>query len=108
MKILGISGLDRALAFKKTHWPALEEREYRIRQGQDSAAALLVNGDLVAAAAGERFSGEKTTGAFPAAAISYCLKQAALSIDDIDVLAHAFDYSPYERLYRLVATTSNL
>ena len=51
MKILGISGFENAVPFKKKHWPNLEEREYRISQGHDSAAVLLIDGELIAAAA---------------------------------------------------------
>src|SRR5437588_8666270 len=39
----------------------LEEREYRISQGHDSAAAMVVDGKIVAAAAEERFSRKKHT-----------------------------------------------
>ena len=43
MNIIGISGLEGAVPFKKLHWPFLEEREYRISQGHDAAAALVVD-----------------------------------------------------------------
>jgi carbamoyltransferase len=101
MNILGISGLEASVPFKKAHWPGLEEREYRISQGHDSAAALLVNGECVAAAAEERFTRRKHTAAFPVEAIQYCLDQAGLELGDIDELAHGFDYSPYARLHSL-------
>ena len=59
MNILGISGIEGAIPFKKRHWPGLEEREYRISQGHDSAAALVIDGNLVAAVAEDwRISGE--------------------------------------------------
>jgi predicted NodU family carbamoyl transferase len=62
MNFLGISGLERAVPFKRERWPGLEAREYRIAQGHDSAAALVVDGELVAAAEQERFSRKKHTG----------------------------------------------
>ena len=65
MIVLGISGFENAVPFKKSHWPGLEEREYRISQGHDSAAALVVDGEIIAAAAEERFSRKKHTGSFP-------------------------------------------
>ena len=71
MKILGISGLENAVPFKRAMWPGLEEREYRIAQGMDAAAALVVDGELVAAAEQERFSRKKHTGDFPIDAIRY-------------------------------------
>ena len=47
-KVLGISGFENSIPFKKANWPGLEEREYRISQGHDSAAVLLVDGEVVA------------------------------------------------------------
>ena len=101
MKILGISGLERSVPFKKAHWPGLDKREYRIAQGMDAAAALVVDGRLVAAAEQERFSREKHTGNFPVDAIRFCLAEGGLSIDDIDELAHGFDYEPYRPLFSM-------
>ena len=65
MIVLGFSGFENAVPFKKSRWPGLEEREYRISQGHDSAAALVIDGEIVAAAAEERFSRKKHTGDFP-------------------------------------------
>src|SRR5208337_3350936 len=108
MKVIGISGLENAVPFKKAHWAGLDEREYRIVQGMDAAAALVIDGKLVAAAEQERFSGKKHTGDFPIDAIRYCLNEAGLSIDEIDVLAHGFDYAPYRGLYAGDETSSLL
>ena len=91
MNILGISGFENAMPFKRAHWPGLEEREYRISQGHDAAAALIIDGELVAAAAEERFDRQKHSAKFPIEAISYCLSEAGLSFGDIDELAHGFD-----------------
>jgi carbamoyltransferase len=99
MKVLGISGLENSMPFKKATWPGLEEREYRIAQGMDAAAALVVDGKLVAAAEQERFNGKKATGNFPIDAIRFCLKEAGIKIDEIDELAHGFNYAPYRDLY---------
>lgn len=99
MKVLGISGLENSIPFKQAMWPGLEEREYRIAQGMDAAAALVIDGKLVAAAEQERFSGKKHTGEFPIDAIRFCLAEAAISIDEIDEIAHGFDYAPYRGLY---------
>jgi len=108
MKILGISGLEKSVPFKKEHWPGLDTREYRISQGHDSAAALLVNGELIAAAAEERFSRKKHTGDFPADAIQFCLSEAGITIDDVDEIAHGFDYSPFRELYMRDPDSANL
>jgi carbamoyltransferase len=99
MNVLGVSGVDNAMSFKRAQWPDLEEREIRIVQGQDSAAALVVDGVCVAAAAEERFSRKKHTGDFPSGAIAYCLAEAGLKIEDVDEIAHGFDYSGYSWAY---------
>src|SRR3974377_820774 len=99
MNILGISGLERAVAFKKAHWPDLEEREYRISQGHDAAAALVVDGVPVAAAAEERFNRQKHSARFPKDAVAYCLNQARLELEEVDLIAHSFDYAPYQRAF---------
>jgi carbamoyltransferase len=104
--VVGISGFENSIPFKKAHWPGLEEREYRISQGHDSAAVLLVDGELVAAAAEERFSRKKHTGDFPIGAIHYCLREAGLKPDDIDEIAHGFDYAPYRAAFLLDPTTT--
>ena len=101
MNILGISGLENATTFKQSHWPDLDPREYRIVQGQDAAAALVCGGQLVGAAAEERFDGRKHSGAFPFGAASYCLAERGITINQIDEIAHGFDYSPYEKIYSL-------
>src|SRR5690348_12019399 len=99
MNILGISGLEGSVPFKKAHWPGLEEREYRISQGHDSAAALVMDGRIVAAAEEERFDRRKHSAAFPIQAIRFCLREAGIAIDQVHELAHGFDYAPYRALY---------
>jgi carbamoyltransferase len=94
MNVIGISGLDNSVAFKRRELPDLDPREYRIAQGFDSAAALVTDDDVAAAAAEERFTGEKSTGAFPRTAIRYCLEAAGLGPEDIDRIAHGFAYKP--------------
>jgi carbamoyltransferase len=108
LNILGISGFEGAIPFKKEHWPNLEEREYRISQGHDSAAALFVDGKLIAAAAEERFSRKKHTGDFPIGAISYCLAEAGVAISDVDEIAHSFDFAPHRTFYGFDPLTASL
>lgn len=100
MNVLGISGLDNSVSFKKRELPNLSSREYRIAQGFDSAAALVTSQGIQAAAAEERFTGEKATGSFPAHAIRYCLEAARLEPQDIDFVAHGFSYEPHRALYQ--------
>jgi carbamoyltransferase len=51
----------------------------------DSAACLVVDGTIVAAAQEERFTRKKHDASFPSHAVGYCLKEAGLAIDDIDI-----------------------
>ena len=108
MVILGISGLENSVAFKRDKWPGLDEREYRISQGYDAAAALVVDGVTVAAAAEERFNRRKHSGDFPSEAISFCLEQAGMQLKDVDQIAHAFDYAPYREIYSLDQVSGEL
>jgi carbamoyltransferase len=108
MKIIGVSGIDGTMDFKRRHWPDLQEREYRISQGHDSAAALVVDGELVAAVAEERINRRKHTGEFPLGAIEACLEQAGLQLSEVDEIAHSFDYGPYRLPYSLNPVSSEL
>ena len=53
----------------------------------DSAASIVVNGKLVAAAEEERFRRIKHWAGFPSESIRYCLKEAKLKLSDVDVMA---------------------
>ena len=108
MNILGFSGFENSMPFKRAHWPSLDEREYRISQGHDSAAALVVDGQVVAAVAEERFNREKHSARFPVRAIEYCLSEAGLALADVDELAHGFDYEPYRPLFSLDPVAAEL
>jgi carbamoyltransferase len=105
VNILGISGLERAMPFKRDHWPNLDAREYRISQGHDAAAALISSGVIVAAAAEERFDRFKQSAHFPVQAISWCLDKAGLKLADVDAIVHGFDYEPYREIYSLDEVT---
>src|SRR5207245_1691244 len=94
-------GFENAMPFKRAHWPGLDEREYRMSQGHDAAAALVVDGVCVAAAAEERFNRRKHSSDFPVGAIRYCLEAAGCSVTDIDEIAHGFNYVPYAAAYSI-------
>jgi carbamoyltransferase len=53
----------------------------------DSAAALVSDGDIAAAAQEERFTRKKHDPGFPQHAIEYCLSQAGLRLDQVDYIA---------------------
>ncbi|MDQ8197550.1 carbamoyltransferase [Pelagicoccus enzymogenes] len=54
----------------------------------DSAAALVVDGEIVAAAQEERFSRIKHDPSFPAQAVTYCLGEAGITIEEIDFVVY--------------------
>lgn len=99
MNILGISGLENSVRFKKREFPHLSPRQLRITQGFDSAAVLLTSRGIQAAAAEERFTREKATGAFPVNAMRYCLEVGQLTADAIDSIAHGFSYEPFRSFF---------
>src|SRR6516165_11711027 len=68
----------------------------------DSAAALVLNGEIVAAAQEERFSRKKHDPGFPARAIAYCLEEAGLTEDRLDYVA--FYDKPLTKFERLLET----
>jgi carbamoyltransferase len=68
----------------------------------DAAAALLVDGRLVAAAEEERFSRKKHDHDFPSLAIEFCLKKAGLSAGDLDYVV--FYEKPFRKFERLLMT----
>jgi carbamoyltransferase len=68
----------------------------------DSAAALLDEGELKAAAQEERFTRKKHDARFPARAISYCLEETGLSLTDLDAIV--FYDKPLLKFDRLLET----
>ena len=68
----------------------------------DSAAALVIDGKIIAAAQEERFTRKKHDEAFPQKAIDYCLKEARIQIGDIDIVA--FYEKPFVKFERLLET----
>jgi carbamoyltransferase len=68
----------------------------------DSAAALLQNGELIAAAQQERFSRKKHDAGFPDDAIRYCLEAGALDLAGIDRVV--FYDKPLIKFERLLET----
>lgn len=71
----------------------------------DSAAALIKDGELVAAAMEERFSRKKHDNDFPQLAIDFCLKQAGITADDLDYVV--FYEKPLLKFERILLSTLN-
>src|SRR5580704_4196723 len=68
----------------------------------DSAAALVRDGQIVAAAQEERFSRKKHDPRFPTHAISYCLEADGITLRDVDYVV--FYDKPFIKFDRLVET----
>jgi len=68
----------------------------------DSAACLVQDGKIIAAAQEERFTRKKHDFEFPTNAINYCLKEAGITIKDVDYVA--FYEKPFIKFERLLFT----
>jgi carbamoyltransferase len=68
----------------------------------DSAAALVVDGEIVAAAQEERFTRQKHDSGFPQQAIDYCLREVGLGPDELDYVG--FYDKPITKFERLLET----
>ena len=68
----------------------------------DSAAALVANGRIIAAAQEERFSRKKNDSGFPRRAIEYCLSEAEIELGAVDYVV--FYDKPFLKFERLLET----
>ncbi len=71
----------------------------------DSAAALLHEGELIAAAMEERFSRVKHDNGFPQLAAEFCLQQAGIMARDLEYVV--FYEKPLQKFERILQTTLN-
>jgi carbamoyltransferase len=69
----------------------------------DAAAALIMDGMLVAASEEERFTRKKHDSSFPKHAIDFCLRQGKISADDLDYVV--FYEKPLVKFERILQTT---
>ncbi len=69
----------------------------------ESAACLLKDGKVVAASEEERFSRKKHDAEFPKLAIAFCLRQAGISVKDLDYVV--FYEKPYWKFQRILLST---
>ena len=53
----------------------------------DSAAAIIKDGEIIAATQEERFTRIKHDSSFPSNSIKYCLKECNITISDVDFIA---------------------
>ena len=68
----------------------------------DSAACLIIDGKIIAAAQEERFTRKKHDSSFPQHAIDYCLAEGGLQNSDLDLVA--FYEKPFQKFDRLLST----
>jgi len=68
----------------------------------DSAAALVANGEIIAAAQEERFTRIKHDESFPKHAVEYCLKESGCSLEELDQVV--FYEKPFLKFDRLLET----
>ena len=68
----------------------------------DSAAAIIVNGEIIAAAQEERFTRKKHDASYPNNAINYVLKEAVLKLNEVDQIV--FYEKPFLKFERLLET----
>ena len=71
----------------------------------DSAATIVMDEAIVAAAQEERFTRKKNTSNFPINAIKYCLNEANLELDELDAIV--FYDKPFLKFERLIQTYYN-
>ena len=68
----------------------------------DSAACLLREGEIVAAAQEERFTRKKHDDSFPKEAVEFCLQEAGISVADLDYVG--FYDKPFVKFERILET----
>jgi carbamoyltransferase len=68
----------------------------------DSAASLVVDGEIVAAAQEERFTRKKHDASFPANAVAYCLREGGITAKELDLVG--FYEKPLVKFARLLET----
>lgn len=68
----------------------------------DSAACLIKDGEILAAAQEERYTGIKHDSSFPKNAVKFCLEQEGLSLEEVDYLV--FYEKPFWKFERIIET----
>ena len=91
----------------KTFYPGLTKNTFMYIFGisafyHDSAACLIHDGKIIAAAQEERFTRKKHDYRFPTNAVNYCLNSAKIKSNDIDIIA--FYDKPFLKFERLLET----
>ncbi|WFE47778.1 carbamoyltransferase C-terminal domain-containing protein [Verrucosispora sp. WMMD1129] len=91
MIILGCNGFSRSAEMFAEHYGAVgTEKHYLL--GHDAGAALLVDGELVAAVEEERLNRQKKTSDFPINSIRWVLDHAGIDFGDVDLIAIPWNF----------------
>ncbi len=69
----------------------------------DAAAAIVVNGEIIAAAEEERFSRKKHDSSLPKLSMAFCLEEAGISASDLDAII--FYEKPLMKFSRIIASS---
>ena len=109
MNVLGISGLERAMAFKRKHWPNGSTSAITgFRRAMTRRPRWSASGEIVAAAAQERFDRKKQSARFPRRCDRIgALKKRGCASGTSTLIAHGFDYAPYREIYSLDPVTKD-
>lgn len=99
MLTLGIAGLANVTSFLEQRFPRQMAQDLRVVQGMDAAAALLLDGKVLAAVSEERFDRNKKSGAFPFQAIRYCLSTAGATLAEVGDVCCNFNFGRYRPIY---------
>ncbi|WP_459955648.1 carbamoyltransferase family protein [Nocardia sp. IFM 10818] len=92
MIVLGCNGFTRVSEFFAENFGAVGiDKHYLL--GHDAGAALLIDGELVAAVEEERLNREKKTTDFPVDSVRWCLDRAGLRFSDVDLIAIPWNWS---------------
>ncbi len=92
MIVLGCNGFSRGAELFAEHFGAVGiNRHYII--GHDAGAALLMDGNLVAAVEEERLNRVKKTSDFPFNSVKWCLEYTGIQFSDIDLIAIPWNFS---------------
>ncbi|GGJ84218.1 nodulation protein NolNO [Streptomyces camponoticapitis] len=92
MIVLGYNGFSRSSElFQRLYGATGVDRN--LLMGHDAAAALSVDGEVVAAVEEERLNREKKTSDFPVKAIGWCTDSTGVRLDQVDVFAFPWKFT---------------
>jgi carbamoyltransferase len=94
--VLGYNGFGRSAALFEEAWGRGDRDRHRVL-GHDAGAALVRGGRVVAAVEEERLTRERKTSDFPRRSIDWCLSQAGIGVEDVDLFAFPWRFDVDQR-----------